>query len=174
MPGRLEQLADKLPDTVPRVAESGVATVGDAARLAGIGYQLALIGSALDDRGRSRSPAEEAAAGRPSERGRMSGFVKICGLTDESAVRTAIDAGADAIGFVFAKSSRQVTPQRADELARPARGRALCIAVTLHPAQRDVDAILADFAPDALQTDAEDFAELTLPARARAVAGAAQ
>jgi indole-3-glycerol phosphate synthase len=29
------------------VAESGVATVGDAARLAGIGYQLALIGSAL-------------------------------------------------------------------------------------------------------------------------------
>lgn len=47
VPGRLEQLADRLPQDVPRVAESGVATVGDAARLAGIGYQLALIGSAL-------------------------------------------------------------------------------------------------------------------------------
>ena len=47
VPGRLEQLAERLPDSVPRVAESGVATVGDAARLAGIGYRVALIGSAL-------------------------------------------------------------------------------------------------------------------------------
>jgi len=47
VPGRLEQLAEHLPDDVPRVAESGVATVGDAARLAGIGYSVALIGSAL-------------------------------------------------------------------------------------------------------------------------------
>lgn len=93
----------------------------------------------------------------------MSGFVKICGLTDEAAVRAALEAGADAIGFVFARSPRQVTPQRAAELAAPARGRALCIAVTLHPAQRDVDAILAGFRPDALQTDAEDFASLQLP-----------
>jgi indole-3-glycerol phosphate synthase len=47
VPGRLEQLAQHLPTGVPRVAESGVATVGDAARLAGIGYDVALIGSAL-------------------------------------------------------------------------------------------------------------------------------
>jgi indole-3-glycerol phosphate synthase len=32
---------------VPRVAESGVATAEDAARLARAGYDLALIGSAL-------------------------------------------------------------------------------------------------------------------------------
>jgi indole-3-glycerol phosphate synthase len=47
VPGRLEQLAERLPDDVPRVAESGDATVGDAPRLAGIGYRMALIGSAL-------------------------------------------------------------------------------------------------------------------------------
>jgi indole-3-glycerol phosphate synthase len=47
VPGRLEQLAPRLPDLVPRVAESGVATAEDAARLAGAGYELALIGSAL-------------------------------------------------------------------------------------------------------------------------------
>jgi phosphoribosylanthranilate isomerase len=93
----------------------------------------------------------------------MSGFVKICGMTDERAVDAALAAGADAIGFVFAKSPREVAPARAAELARPARGRALCIAVTLHPTQADVDAILADFAPDALQTDSEDFARLRLP-----------
>jgi indole-3-glycerol phosphate synthase len=47
VPGRLEALAPRLPDLVPRVAESGVATGADAARLAAAGYELALIGSAL-------------------------------------------------------------------------------------------------------------------------------
>jgi indole-3-glycerol phosphate synthase len=47
VPGRLEQLVDKLPVGIPRVAESGVATPEDAARLARAGYDLALIGSAL-------------------------------------------------------------------------------------------------------------------------------
>ncbi|MEJ0099155.1 MAG: indole-3-glycerol-phosphate synthase [Pseudomonadota bacterium] len=47
VPGRLEQLVELLPAGVPRVAESGVATPEDAARLARAGYDLALIGSAL-------------------------------------------------------------------------------------------------------------------------------
>jgi indole-3-glycerol phosphate synthase len=42
-----EELAPKLPTEVPRVAESGVATPGDAARLARVGYQLVLVGAAL-------------------------------------------------------------------------------------------------------------------------------
>jgi indole-3-glycerol phosphate synthase len=47
IPGRLEQLVDLLPVGVPRVAESGVGTADDAARLARAGYDMALIGSAL-------------------------------------------------------------------------------------------------------------------------------
>lgn len=47
VPGRLEHLAARLPAALPRVAESGVATPADAARLAACGYDLALIGSAL-------------------------------------------------------------------------------------------------------------------------------
>ncbi len=47
VPGRLEELVDKLPAGVPRVAESGVGTAEDAARLARAGYDMALIGSAL-------------------------------------------------------------------------------------------------------------------------------
>jgi len=47
VPGRLEALAPLLPRSVPRVAESGVATGGDAARLAAAGYDVALVGSAL-------------------------------------------------------------------------------------------------------------------------------
>lgn len=47
VPGRLEQLVETLPAGVPRVAESGVGTAEDAARLARAGYDMALIGSAL-------------------------------------------------------------------------------------------------------------------------------
>ena len=47
VPGRLEELVEKLPSGVPRVAESGVGTAADAAHLAACGYDLALIGSAL-------------------------------------------------------------------------------------------------------------------------------
>jgi indole-3-glycerol phosphate synthase len=47
VPGRLDALAAQLPSVVKRVAESGVATAADAARMAACGYDLALVGSAL-------------------------------------------------------------------------------------------------------------------------------
>jgi indole-3-glycerol phosphate synthase len=47
VPGRLEELVSLLPRGVPRVAESGVASAEDAARLVRAGYDMALIGSAL-------------------------------------------------------------------------------------------------------------------------------
>jgi phosphoribosylanthranilate isomerase len=91
-------------------------------------------------------------------------WIKICGLTTEDAVEAAVRAQVDAIGFVFAESKRRVTPQRAAELAAPARGRLRCIAVTKHPEQRDIDDILATFRPDILQSDADDLPRLRLPA----------
>jgi indole-3-glycerol phosphate synthase len=47
VPGRLDAMAAHLPGGVKRVAESGVATPADAARVAACGYDLALVGSAL-------------------------------------------------------------------------------------------------------------------------------
>ena len=44
--------------------------------------------------------------------------VKICGLSNKEAVETAVSAGADYIGFVFAPSKRQVTLEEAAELAK--------------------------------------------------------
>jgi phosphoribosylanthranilate isomerase len=92
-------------------------------------------------------------------------WIKICGLTTPDAVAAALDAGVDAIGFVFAKSVRQVTPSQALALASPARGRVRCVAVTRHPSQQDVDEILSVFEPDVLQTDAPDFELLKVPGR---------
>src|SRR6202140_859414 len=91
-------------------------------------------------------------------------WIKICGMTTPEAVTAAVDARVDAIGFVFAESSRRLTPQRAAQLAQSARGRVCCVAVTRHPAQATVDEILKVFRPDALQTDLSDFDRLQLPA----------
>ena len=44
--------------------------------------------------------------------------VKICGLKERKHVEAAVEAGADAIGFVFAPSSRRVTIEEARELAK--------------------------------------------------------
>ena len=47
VPEGLEQLAASLPQGHPRVAESGLVTADDAARLARAGYTMALVGTAL-------------------------------------------------------------------------------------------------------------------------------
>lgn len=91
-------------------------------------------------------------------------WIKICGMTSEEAVTAALEARADAVGFVFAESPRQLTPARAAHLARAARGRVRCVAVTRHPTQATVDEILEMFAPDVLQTDLSDLERLALPA----------
>ncbi|HZF17056.1 MAG TPA: phosphoribosylanthranilate isomerase [Steroidobacteraceae bacterium] len=93
-------------------------------------------------------------------------FIKICGLTTAEAVHAAAMAGADAIGFVFAPSTRRVTPVAAARLAEDLRPGILRIAVTQHPDQSLIDEIFATLAPDCLQTDVEDFDALTIPAHA--------
>lgn len=92
-------------------------------------------------------------------------WIKICGMTSEAAVAAALDAGADAIGFVLARSPRQLTPAAAAHLARPARGRLQCVAVMRHPLQQQVDEMLRELAPDVLQADWQDLAGLELPAQ---------
>ena len=95
----------------------------------------------------------------------MNGWIKICGLTNAVAVAAALEAGVDAIGFVFSASVRQVTAERAAELARGTRQRVICVAVTQHPTQQLVDEIERGFQPDLLQTDIEavSYTHLTLP-----------
>jgi phosphoribosylanthranilate isomerase len=91
-------------------------------------------------------------------------WIKICGMTTPAAVAAALAAQADAIGFVFAPSKRQLDPQAAARLAGPARGRLRCVAVSRHPTQAAVDEIVSVFAPDVLQADLAALERLQLPA----------
>ena len=45
-------------------------------------------------------------------------FVKICGTTSEEDALLAVAMGADAVGFIFAPSLRQITPTRAADIAK--------------------------------------------------------
>lgn len=87
-------------------------------------------------------------------------WVKVCGLTTEEGIAAAVAADVDAIGFIFAPSKRQVTPQRAAELARDVPAHIKRVAVMLHPAQSLFDAVWNELRPDMLQTDFEDLATL--------------
>ena len=91
--------------------------------------------------------------------------MKICGLSTPRAVTAAVNAGADAIGFVFAQSPRQVTPKRARQLCAAVSPVIIRVAVMRHPLAGDWQAVASGFEPDWLQTDAEDFVGLDVPGK---------
>ncbi len=93
----------------------------------------------------------------------MSLFIKICGLRERRDVDAAVAAGADAIGFVFAPSPRRVTPREARAATAGVPKRVRRVAVMLHPSNDEWFDVLENFGPDVLQTDAADFASLTIP-----------
>lgn len=88
--------------------------------------------------------------------------IKICGITDASALDAALSAGADALGFVFAKSPREISPTRARELSQLVPTGVARVAVTRHPSLQRLKEILEVFDPDCLQSDAEDFEDLVV------------
>lgn len=69
--------------------------------------------------------------------------IKICGLTREADVEAAVEAGADAIGFVlYDKSPRHVTLQRATELARRLPTFVMPVGLFVNASDAAVDAAL--------------------------------
>ena len=64
--------------------------------------------------------------------------VKICGLSTKESVKTAVSAGADYIGFVFAPSKRQVTVEQATELAKFIPSHIRKVGVFVSPSQADL------------------------------------
>jgi phosphoribosylanthranilate isomerase len=90
-------------------------------------------------------------------------FVKICGLRSEEHVQEAVDAGADAVGFVFAESVREVSPSHAAAIANKVPVTIKKVAVMLNPSNDEWQVVLRDFTPDVLQTDADDFGNLYVP-----------
>ena len=64
--------------------------------------------------------------------------VKICGLSTKEAVETAVSAGADYIGFVFAPSKRQVTLEQAADLAKTTPATVKKVGVFVSPSRAEL------------------------------------
>jgi phosphoribosylanthranilate isomerase len=84
-------------------------------------------------------------------------FVKICGLRARECVDAAINAGANAIGFVFAESPRRVTIDEVRPLLAHAGSRVTRVGVFRHPSPDEVRRVLDELPIDLVQSDAEDF-----------------
>lgn len=77
--------------------------------------------------------------------------VKICGLSTAEAVETAVLAGADYIGFVFAKSKRQVSLEQAHELAKRVTGKTKIVGVFVSPSLEDLEQAISRVPLDMVQ-----------------------
>jgi phosphoribosylanthranilate isomerase len=70
--------------------------------------------------------------------------IKICGLTREADVDAAVQAGADAVGFVlYEKSPRHVSPARAAELARQLPPFVTPVALLVNASDAEIAAAIA-------------------------------
>lgn len=86
--------------------------------------------------------------------------VKICGLTRAADVRAAVDAGADALGFVFhPPSPRAVTPEQAERLCGLLPPFVTAVGLFVDAAQSQVRAILDRVPLDQLQFHGEETPE---------------
>ena len=88
--------------------------------------------------------------------------VKICGLSTAEAVETAVLAGADYIGFVFAKSKRQVSLEQAHELARLVTGPTKIVGVFVSPSLEDLEQAISQVPLDIVQIHG-NFDEALIP-----------
>ena len=77
--------------------------------------------------------------------------VKICGLSTVEAVETAVLAGADYIGFVFAESKRQVSLEQAQELAKRVTGKSKIVGVFVSPSLEDLEQTIGQVSLDMVQ-----------------------
>lgn len=82
----------------------------------------------------------------------MSLLVKICGLSTRETLETALEAGADMVGFVFfPPSPRHLSLELGRELGRQVKGRALKVALTVDADDAMLDNIMDALAPDVFQ-----------------------
>ena len=96
----------------------------------------------------------------------MSTRIKICGLKTQESVETALNSGADMLGFVFAKDSpRYINPEEAKQLIELIPDGIDTVAVMLHPKQSEIDRVLNHVKVNYLQTDVSDFDSFDLKDR---------
>lgn len=81
--------------------------------------------------------------------------VKICGLKTKEQVDTAVAHGADYLGFVFAPSKRQVTPEKVKEITAFVPKEVRKVGVFVSPSKTEVETIVQRAGLDIVQIHGE-------------------
>lgn len=90
----------------------------------------------------------------------MSVRVKICGITRVEDALAAVDAGADALGFMFVEASpRSVSPEQAAEIISQLPPFVARVGVFVNPLAFKVDTVIAGTGIDTLQFHGEETPE---------------
>lgn len=79
--------------------------------------------------------------------------IKICGITDASGVDAAVEAGADAVGFVFAESARRLFPSDAIPLVSRVPPFVTSVAVFRYPTPAEIEEVVRQVRPDIIQVE---------------------
>ena len=147
-----EAAGGEIPAGVVRVAESGIRTAAEVARLAAAGWNAFLVGETL-------LRADDGAKGVRYLLGRGTTEVKVCGLTREEDVACCLAHGVDWIGLVFSPHSpRRLTLEEGRALAEKARGAKGVVAVFSGNTGEEIRAAAAFVRPDAVQLSDPPFA----------------
>ena len=94
--------------------------------------------------------------------------VKICGLSEPETLETALETGADFVGFIFYEPSpRNLTVERARALGQQVGGRAAKVAVTVDADDATLERIMEALEPDYLQVHGSETPERDRRARRR-------
>jgi phosphoribosylanthranilate isomerase len=161
-------LAARLGHLVPRsgslVAESGIADRVQAAQARAWGADAILVGEALmrsPSVGQSTRMLADAPGGAFAALFGRSGrlFVKLCGISELQHVELAAELGADAIGLVFAPSHRQVSLDRARQLAKAING-PLVVGVFVNEPADAIAYLAEDIGLGAIQLSGDEPPEL--------------
>jgi phosphoribosylanthranilate isomerase len=94
-------------------------------------------------------------------------FVKVCGITSEEDALLAVAMGADAVGFIFAPSKRQLSPVRAADIVKRLPPEILTVGVFRNEAPQRVVDIVHTAGLKAAQLDGHETAEQTTWVRER-------
>ncbi|GGB47594.1 phosphoribosylanthranilate isomerase [Virgibacillus dakarensis] len=86
-------------------------------------------------------------------------LVKICGITTQEAANTAVQAGADFIGFVFAPSKRRITPAKAATIAATLPSTVKKVGVFVNESLEEVKKIVEQVGLDYIQLHGDETPE---------------
>ncbi len=91
--------------------------------------------------------------------------VKVCGITNPGDARFAVDAGADALGLVFAESPRQVSVEQAREVVAALPDGVLKVGVFVNAEPKEVLRIASEVGLDYAQLHGDESPEVVAAVR---------